>query len=193
MQEAQHARHQAFHYDSHGTFGGRCSRCQVLSPPWEDTCPNGHALPPPQGYLQFDDGHGHGDPRPAAEVLQALYDHTNSLQLALVNACKSSAQGATPVFGGIAPALVHARVPAVVGMLTSIGDNTAGVFVGRFYATLSAALQGRNLSGQMAARVLLQAACAGRQQMIGDAKFPSARRSWWIPALHLRYDTGERI
>jgi len=191
MQEAHGSSHQAFHYDDHGTFRRRCSECQRVFPPWQDTCPYGHPLPPPQGYLQFDDGRGHGDPRPAAQVLHALYER--GLQLALVNACKSSAQAAAPAFGGIAPALIRAKVPAVVGMLTSIDDAAAGVFVRTFYKTLRAALEGRNLPGQMAARVLLQALCASRRQMIGETGVPRAHRCWWIPVLSLRYDTGEQI
>jgi hypothetical protein len=192
LQEARGANHQVFHYDNHGTFGCRCSECQRFSPPWQETCLNGHPLPPPQGYIQFSDDRGPSDPRPAAEVMHALYDC--HLQLALVNACKSSSQTAVPAFGGIAPALVRSKVPAVVGMLTSIDNNAAGVFVGRFYETLSAALKVRNLSGQMAARVLLQAVCEGRRQMMGSAEFSPARHSWWIPTLHLRYYTrGEQV
>ncbi len=185
MQETDSSGCQVFHYDDHGTFGRYCSSCGQLFAPWCKKCPEGHPLPGPQGYLQFGDSLVGEDPRPATDVLHALYER--GLQLAFVNACKSSAQAEEPAFGGMAPALIRAGIPVVVGMLTSIEDEAATLFVQAFYEALGAALRGQNLSGQAATKALLRAMCAGRRRMLSEARFPPGKRCWWVPGLSLRY------
>jgi hypothetical protein len=173
---ASEAQVQVFHFDGHGDFGRRCAGCQKILPPWVDDCCDSAPLNRPSGYLLFDDEDGRGVPHDASDV----------------NACKSSSQDATTAFGGIAAALVRAGFPAVVGMLTSINDRAVEPFVIGLYRVLNAALKSRNLPGQVAARVFLQAVSTARRQMMTEGD-ELARRSWWIPTLNLRYRSGEEI
>lgn len=193
-QKASVAQVQVFHFDGHGNFGHRCAGCQKILPPWVDGCCDSAPLIPPSGYLLFDDEEGRGVLHDASDVLHTLYSSARygGLQFAMVNACKSSSQDATSSFGGVAAALVRAGFPAVVGMLTSINDRAVEPFVIGLYRVLNAALESRNLPGQVAARVFLQAVSTARRQMMTEGD-ELARRSWWIPTLNLRYRSGEEI
>ena len=186
-QEASASTYQSFHFDGHGTFGTYSAASQKILPPWVD---NPSPASSPQGYLLFEDGNEQADRRPAGDVLHALYDlGSPRLQLALVNACKSSTQTADPAFGGVVPALIRAGIPAVVGMLTSIEDKAAGAFVSGFYEIIGAALARQHLWDQEVVRVLLQAMCEGRKRILGS-KDVIRRRSWWIPTLNMHYKLG---
>jgi hypothetical protein len=186
--------HQAWHFDGHGTFKRRCPICKKRIQPWSETCCEGQLTAGPFGYLEFQNTRGRRDLRKAADVLRVLY--TSGVRLAIVNGCKTASQSASPAFGGIAPALIRARIPAVVAMLLSIADPAAGLFIEGFYQTLAGALEGGQLSGLAAAKRLIQAVSEGRQRVL-DVSLPDnpslkqvIRRQWFIPILHLRYREG---
>ena len=189
-QEAQATIYQAFHFDGHGVFGIQCLECGKFFGPGEATCihlsssNNNEAF---EGFLQFEDGDGRSDLRSAEDVLYALYQ--NNLQFALVNSCKSAAQASAQTFGGVTSALIRTGVPAVVGMLTSVEDETAGDFVETLYEVLGSALASRNLAGLQAAQALLLGMREGRLR-VRNSHSSSHHRGWWIPILNLRYSGG---
>jgi len=186
-QEARASTYQSFHFDGHGTFGTASAASKKILPPWVD---DASLASTPQGYLLFEDGNEQADRQSASDVLHALHSlGSPRLQLALINACKSSTQTADPAFGGVVPALLRAGIPAVVGMLTAIEDKAAGAFVSGFYEIIGAALARQHLFwDQEVVRVLLQAMCEGRERILGGKDV--TQRSWWIPTLNLHYKPG---
>ncbi|MEJ2733934.1 MAG: CHAT domain-containing protein, partial [Anaerolineae bacterium] len=88
------------------------------------------------------------------------------VQLALLLACETAQVGDDLIFSGLAPGLILAGVPAVVGMQYPVPDNFANGFVRSFYLVL---LQRQDL---------LEAFRVARQMNVGAA--------WYSPVLYLR-------
>jgi CHAT domain-containing protein/tetratricopeptide (TPR) repeat protein len=122
-------------------------------------------------YLEKDD-HSHRCDPVSVERLAILFGQNCSL--VVLNACLSSSitSHMTSVFEGLAPALIGAGVPSVVGMQFPIPDDAARRFIGIFYSELK---QGNPLTRAMT---------AARRALAGDG-------SWYIPTLYLRADDPE--
>jgi hypothetical protein len=59
------------------------------------------------------------------------------VKLVFLNACKTAAQNPAHAFMGIAPALVRAKIPAVIAMQFAIPNDIAIAFARRFYRSLT--------------------------------------------------------
>jgi hypothetical protein len=163
-----------FHFDGHGGFGRRCpprpEGCGKLNPANANTCREcqhplgGNA----EGYLAFEGM----DKRPhwiSAQELKNLFNGTG-IGLAVLTACKSAVVAGKTVFGGMAPALIQAGVPAVVAMQFSVTVSAAKQFTQFFYLSL----------GQR--EPLTLAVGQARAALFAD---PTA---WYRPVLYLRTD-----
>lgn len=119
-------------------------------------------------------------PRPtgASELGRQLPDRTK-LQLVVLNACDTGRPGHRETFSGVAPALVKAGVPAVVGMRAAIGDQPAIRFAERFY-------------GRIAAGEPVDAAVAEGRVALVDLPGDD-RESWSLPVLFLRAEDGRVV
>ncbi len=97
-----------FHFIGHGTFT-------------DDT-----------GFLILEDDEGLRNDYSAIQLLRVL---SGKVRLALINACNSG-KISNNVLNGIAPALIGARIPAVIGMQSLIENNTGEIFAQEFYRNL---------------------------------------------------------
>lgn len=142
----------AFHYIGHGDFDAASG----------------------DGRLAFTGPDGGTDFISARQLAAILGTHP-TLRLAVLNACQSSAGSAEDSQAGIAAALVHAGLPAVVAMQFPITDDAAPVFSQAFYEGLAA---GRGVD---------QCVRAGRTAitLANDASL-----EWGTPVLHLRSADG---
>ena len=96
----------------------------------------------------------------------------------MLNACQSATRDPRNfVWTGVAPALLRAKVPAVVAMQFSISDDTAIVFAKNFYKVLSAGLP-------------LDAAVAYGRRAIMDREEDERDQDWGVPVLYLRSEEG---
>lgn len=136
---------------------------------------------PPIHILHFD---GHGDIVGGKAILcfenaegKADYVDAKSLTVALagkvslvvLNACETAGLegGMTNLFEGLAPGLIQAGIPAVVGMQFPVLDTSANRFIGAFYKSI--ATHGRLPEAMLAAR-----------------RWLFREQSWFIPVLYLR-------
>lgn len=93
-----------------------------------------------EGYLILEDERGHGLRVNGANLGRLLSDHV-TLRLAVLNACEGARTSATDIgpydqFPGVAQALVHAGMQAVVAMQFEISDEAAVTFAQEFYAAI---------------------------------------------------------
>jgi ATP-dependent Clp protease ATP-binding subunit ClpC len=96
---------------------------------------DGHgALRDGQSFLYFEDEDGTSDAADAEAIHVALY---HQVSLVVLNACLSSAMTGATVFSGLAPTLIEAGIPAVVGMQFSLSDDAAARFVKAFYSAVA--------------------------------------------------------
>jgi len=86
------------------------------------------------GFLALEDEDGWAHWVSADGLAVLLGD--SGVGLALLNACETGAQPGGP-FGGVAPALVRAGLPAVVAMQAPMPDESAVHFARNFYAALA--------------------------------------------------------
>jgi len=84
------------------------------------------------GFLILEDDEGLRNDFPAIQLVRAL---AGKVRLALINACNSG-KVSNSVLSGIAPALIGARIPAVIGMQSLIENNTGEIFAQEFYRNL---------------------------------------------------------
>lgn len=166
------------HFDGHGAFGKCCTNraCNALVYPHYEECPKCHASlrhVEASGFLVFEDHNGLGDPVATKDLVGDL--SRSSLGLFLLSACQSATSRGDSVFGGIAPGLILAGVPAVVGMQSSISVNHAVEFAKEFYSSLVGHqyLTGKSIS---------DAVFRGRRKL-------SRHGAWYIPTLYLRERT----
>ncbi len=92
-----------------------------------------------QGVLALErpDGTAH---RVSGGQLGTLLHDARLLQLAVLNACEGARSSGRNAFSGVAQALIHQGLPAVVAMQTAISDQAALVFTHEFYAYLTKGL-----------------------------------------------------
>ncbi len=129
-----------------------------------------------EGVLYFEDDEGKAE-AVAGEALADEIRDFPSLRLVLLNACHSAEatdpQGRNP-FAGIATALVHGGVGAVVAMQAPISDRAAIAF-------------SRELYHRLAADDPIDAAVVEGRRAIGR---PGRSDEWGVPVLFLRSRTG---
>jgi hypothetical protein len=102
----------------------------------------------------------------------------NGVRLALLGGCETGRRGAdgSGVWDSIAPALVKAKIPAVVANQYSILDKCAIAFSRKFYQSLVGGLS------------IERAVAAGRLAAYNADK---EGRDWGVPVLYLRAKNGE--
>ena len=124
------------HFDGHGGLMLRCRKCKSLEPPGTSVCSqcntslsNASAL----GVLLFERNGGY-DLITTEELGSVLYNA--DVRFALLSACESASVAGSSLFNGLAPGLMMAGVPAVIGMQYRISDDFASSFAIKFYSAL---------------------------------------------------------
>lgn len=124
------------HFDGHGGLVLQCPQCDGISLPaarFCRACGSGLADAQRIGGLAFE-RRGQVEWVTAADVGAVLYNA--HIRLALLLACESARVGDHLLWSGLAPNLVLAGVPAVVGMQYPVYDAYANLFARTFYAAL---------------------------------------------------------
>jgi hypothetical protein len=154
------------HFDGHGGLMLRCRKCKSLEPPGTSVCAqcntslsNASAL----GVLIFERNGGY-DLITTEELGSVLYNA--DVRFALLSACESANVAGSSLFNGLAPGLMMAGVPAVIGMQYRISDDFASSFAIKFYSAL---LQRKDV---------VEALTVARAMLL--------RSAWYSPALYLR-------
>jgi hypothetical protein len=117
------------------------------------------------------------DPFSAQKLAVKLADR--GVRLAVLAACESGRQDQVNPWTGVAPALVRAGIPVVVGMQYTIRDENAIAFSCGFYAALVAGLS------------IDAALTEGRQAIF--ARADKAERDWGVPVLYACLGEGEAV
>ncbi|MGB8645210.1 MAG: CHAT domain-containing protein [Anaerolineae bacterium] len=153
-------------FDGHGGMLLKCSQCDGFnSPTWTACSKCSHSLQDAKlvGVLAFEKK-GDVDWITTEEFGAVLYNA--HIRLAMLLACESGRVGSDRVFSGIAPGLILAGVPAVVGMQYPVLDDYANNFARTFYQRL---LQTQDVL-----------------DAISTARQANARQAWYSPVLYLR-------
>ena len=156
------------HFDGHGRFARHCARCDTGNYPHLVTCGAcGTSLfGAPQGYLAFEKGAIDRSVHwVSSDTLGHLFGPT--LRLAMLSACDSGTVRGETLFGGVAPSLIQAGVPAVVATQLPISPQAATAFAKGFYRALARF------------QSLPTAVNAGRRRLFST-------KEWFIPVLYLR-------
>ncbi len=127
-----------------------------------------------KGYLVLEDEHHRAVPLSAERLALAL--HNRGLRLAVLGACQSAQRDGIHPWAGVAPALVRAGIPAVVGMQFRIFDESTISFNRHFYHAL---LMGQSIDA---------AVVAGRLAIL--ARSGEDDRDWGVPVLYMRSNNG---
>jgi hypothetical protein len=98
------------------------------------------------------------------------------VRLAVLGACEAGRRDQVNTWTGIAPALIRAGIPAVVGMQYTIRDENAIAFSRRFYNALAA---GQSIDA---------AVTDGRLAILNRSD--ENERDWGVPVVYLRTDEG---
>lgn len=167
------------HFDGHGVFARQCPVCGAMNYPYAASCQAGNGdttcrqelvKVEPQGYLAFE----RADQRAElidSETLGTLF-YNRPLRLVVLSACYSGSVGGETLFGGVAPALVQAGIPAIVSTQLPIGADAAVKFMQGFYGALARF------------EPVPTAVNSGRIRMFGT-------KEWFIPTLYLRSQDDE--
>jgi CHAT domain-containing protein len=167
------------HFDGHGAFARQCPACHAMNYPHQTQCQakkDGNicgqdiASIGPQGYLAFENANGSVE-WVGSEILGNLL-YNRPLRLAVLSACRSGGVGGETLFGGTAPALIQAGIPAVVSTQLPISVDAATKFMQGFYRALARF------------ETLPAAVNAGRIRVIQT-------NEWFIPTLYLRSKDDE--
>jgi formylglycine-generating enzyme required for sulfatase activity len=145
----QSGTYQVIHFDGHGGFEN-------------------------EGFLCFENSTGTTDPVPASRLAQVLQN--SGVRLVVLSACMSATVGGNSVFNSAAPALIRARVPAVVAHQFSVPFSASLAFVKAFYASIG---RGESISSAVA---------DGRKAIVLDDQ---AQAVWFYPVLYLRSASGD--
>ena len=168
------------HFDGHGLYGKRCQECGAMNkgskPPRCRKC--NAELPPPRGYLVFEDEDGGAD-YIGAEDLGTLLQQSGlsdgvtqgrGVVLVVLSACQSGmAIAGESLFNGAAQNLIAHRVPAVVAMQYSVEVNSATKFAEQFYRSL----------GQKNSLTIAMSQARAAMGVEGN--------QWYRPVLYLRW------
>lgn len=141
-----------FHYSGHGNF---------------ELAPGGKEG---KGFLALTGVNGGEELFPASRLAGNL--RSCGVRLAMLGACESSRVDQVNAWTGVAPTLMRAGIPAVVGMQFSVYDENAVLFSKAFYRVLAA---GKSID---------EGVTAGRRAISNRAD--DAERDWGAPALYLR-------
>ncbi len=125
------------HFDGHGALVIQCPNCDTLNGPDAKVC---RECDKPLegakhiGALAFERG---GDINwvPTSELGSVLYN--TEIRLVMLLACETACVGDQIMFSGLAPGLLLAGVPAVLGMQYPVRDAFANSFANAFYEALS--------------------------------------------------------
>jgi len=161
----------ALQFDGHGALVKICPKCEVANPTANLACGNCRtSLKDAElcGALAFEDVSG-VKWIPTSEFGSLMYNA--NVPMAVLLACDSAQTGGDLVFSGVAPGLLLAGVPAVIGMQYPVSDGFANNFANAFYTMLD--------SG----KDLLEALRTARRMNITEA--------WYSPVLYLRYRRSE--
>ena len=149
-----------FHFYGHGTFQGQ-----------RDAAVSGSGG---QGYVILVDENRHIWPLSGERLAQNLSGR--GVRLAVLSACEGARRDPVNGWTGVAPALIRAGIPAVVGMQSPIAANDATAFNQSFYRALAA--------GQSVDAAVID----GRLAILNRSR--EDERDWGIPVLYLRADEG---
>lgn len=126
------------HFDGHGMFARVCPNCRIPHYPSIEKCVSCKADMKdvqPGGYLHFEDLNHKTDRISVADMKVVVANR--STQLVVLSACASGTTQGISVFNGIAPGLIQAGIPAVVGVQGSPSTRAMAKFVERMYAGLA--------------------------------------------------------
>ena len=154
------------HFDGHGALVLQCRRCDAVSPLDARACHNCGAPTSEAkqvGVLAFERD-GAAEWISTEELGAVLYNAR--VGLALLLACETARVGDHLIFSGLAPGLILAGVPAVVGMQYPVADRFGRDFANAFYGRL---LHSNDILDAMR-----------------TARSMTARASWYSPVLYLR-------
>lgn len=158
-------------FDGHGALVSQCPKCNTLNGPDSLACWScGESLKEARrvGALAFE-ASGSVNWVPTSEFGSVLYNA--HVRLAMLLACETARVGNALVFSGLAPGLLLAGVPAVIGMQYPVRDDFANSFANEFYGALAK-------NGDLLAALRI----ARRMNMLG---------AWYSPALYLRRKPGD--
>ncbi len=161
------------HFDGHGVFARRCPDCDTMHYPHLTICqscdrPLGDVAP--LGYLAFEDDDEEVDYVSTSDMENLLLN--TEVRLVLLSACQSAVVRGDSLFGGLAPGLIRAGVPAVVAMQFSVPVKAAVSFATSFYKALA---KGETVS---------RAVARGRRRLF-------RAKTWFMPTLYLRSTDDE--
>jgi hypothetical protein len=129
------------------------------------------------GSLLLEDENGDLSPVPAEQFAGLVEDA--KLRLVFLNACQSgrtSERSEAPPFAGVAAALIHAGIPAVVGNQFSVRDDMAIKFSRTFYQRIA--------DGQP----VDEAVASARKILFASPEMPLF---WATPVLYMRSTNGD--
>lgn len=135
----------------------------------------GHGLPATTGpgALALEDEAGNVAPLDA-DALRVLLQ-AQGIRVAVLNACQTALPGEGEALMAVAPALVRARIPAVIAMQFAVPDRTALTFARHLYGALAA--------GQPLDRAVTE-------MRVGAYTEGEDRLYWGIPVLFMRAPDG---
>jgi CHAT domain-containing protein len=126
------------------------------------------------GVLIFENDHGRSEEVDNRRLGAILYDHCNTLRLAIINACEGARSASNKPFSGTAQNLFAQGIPAVIAMQYKISDKAALMFAEQFYGAL--------VLGEPVDTALYQARMAIYSKIGGP--------EWGTPVLYLRSPDG---
>ncbi|MBM4438058.1 MAG: tetratricopeptide repeat protein, partial [Actinobacteria bacterium] len=159
----------AFEVGDLGTFEELRDRVDSFRPHIVHLTGHGSIKPDGQGYFEFEDERGEGDPHSARELRDILSG--SGVQAVFVSGCQTGKAPPVEALGGICQGLVSAEVPFAMGWAASIADPIATEFARGLYRALA--------DGQPIDRALLRGRQAIRAMCVarGDP-------SWTLPVLY---------
>jgi hypothetical protein len=149
-----------FHFAGHGAF--------------EPTGVDASGSREGKGVLYLENRERQAVPVPAEHL--ALVLQKRDVRLAVLGGCQTGQRDSVNAWSGVAPALVRAGIPAVIGMQHRLLDTSAIAFNRQFYMTLA--------EGHEIDFAVHQARLAMITGAAGD------NRDWGVPVLYMRSDDG---
>lgn len=160
LQRALAAGAHVFHFYGHGIFQGQ-----------RDAAVSGSGG---QGYVILVNEERHVWPLSGERLAQNLSGR--GIRLAMLSACEGARRDPVNAWTGVAPALIRAGIPAVIGMQYPVGAADATAFNQSFYRALAA---GQSIDA---------AVTDGRLAILNRGRHDEG--DWGIPVLYLRAGEG---
>lgn len=165
------------HFDGHGSYSKVCPSCNLEHYPSEPICRRcGEPIDkePAYGYLHFENNTGTLD-KINIDDLNALMVNAG-IQLIVLTSCNSSVAKHSSILNSIAPGLLQANIPAIIGMQGSPTAEAMNLFVSKFYSELS---KGKRIP---------EAVNSGRL-----AIFRLKPPAWFMPTVFLRTPVNDSV